>query len=157
MECPFCTSEGGDVVWRDGVLRVILANEPGYPGFCRVIWNAHVAEMSDLPEMAREHVMRTVFAVEKAQRAVLAPHKVNVASLGNWVPHVHWHVIPRYRDDVHFPGSVWSAPQREADASAIAARLAQLPALRQTIMAELQRLPVWSAGVSHSTGLDMAQ
>ncbi len=42
------------------------------------------------------------------------------------VPHLHWHVIPRYRDDRHFPESVWGAPQREgvvhpaADAVALA-------------------------------------
>ncbi|VVD75602.1 histidine triad (HIT) protein [Pandoraea cepalis] len=145
MECPFCTGEGGDVVWRDPVLRVVLANEIGYPGFARVIWHAHVAEMSDLPAAAREHVMRAVFAVETAQRTVMSPHKINVASLGNMVPHVHWHVIPRYRDDVHFPGSVWSAPQREVPAAVLAERAAWTPALREALVAELNRLPAWPA------------
>ncbi len=145
MECPFCTGEGGDVVWRDPVLRVVLANEIGYPGFARVIWHAHVAEMSDLPAAAREHVMRAVFAVETAQRTVMSPHKINVASLGNMVPHVHWHVIPRYRDDVHFPGSVWSAPQREVPTAVLAERAAWTPALREALVAELNRLPAWPA------------
>jgi len=145
MECPFCTGEGGEVVWRDPVLRVVLANENGYPGFARVIWHAHVAEMSDLPEAAREHVMRVVFGVETAQRTVMSPDKVNVASLGNMVPHVHWHVIPRYRDDVHFPGSVWSAPQREVPQTVLAERAARMPALREAIVAELGRVPAWPA------------
>ncbi|VVD79111.1 histidine triad (HIT) protein [Pandoraea eparura] len=145
MECPFCAGEGGEVIWRDPVLRVVLANESGYPGFARVIWHAHVAEMSDLPVAAREHVMRAVFAVETAQRTVMSPHKVNVASLGNMVPHVHWHVIPRYRDDVHFPGSVWSAPQREVPQEVLAKRAAGMPALREALVAELNRLPAWSA------------
>ncbi|MDR3396690.1 MAG: HIT family protein [Pandoraea sp.] len=145
MECPFCTGEGGEVVWRDPVLRVVLANENGYPGFARVIWHAHVAEMSDLPEAAREHVMRVVFGVETAQRTVMSPDKVNVASLGNMVPHVHWHVIPRYRDDVHFPGSVWSAPQREVPQTVLAERVARMPALREAIVAELGRVPAWPA------------
>lgn len=143
MDCPFCAGDGGDVVWRDPVLRVVLANEAGYPGFARVVWGAHVAEMSDLPEAAREHVMRAVFAVETAQRTVMSPHKVNVASLGNMVPHVHWHVIPRYRDDIHFPGSVWSAPQREVPQAVLAERAAWLPALREAIVAELSRIPAW--------------
>lgn len=145
MECPFCTGDGGEVVWRDPVLRVVLANEPGYPGFARVIWHDHVAEMSDLPEAAREHVMRVVFGVETAQRTVMSPDKVNVASLGNMVPHVHWHVIPRYRDDVHFPGSVWSAPQREVPQPVLAERAAWMPALRGAIVAELDRVPAWPA------------
>ncbi|AJE98863.1 HIT family protein [Pandoraea apista] len=145
MECPFCTGDGGEVVWRDAVLRVVLANESGYPGFTRVIWHAHVAEMSDLPEAAREHVMRAVFGVEAALRTVMSPDKVNVASLGNMVPHVHWHVIPRYRDDIHFPGSVWSAPQREVPQARLAERAAWMPALRQAIVAELDRVPAWPA------------
>ncbi|AJC16108.1 HIT family protein [Pandoraea sputorum] len=145
MECPFCAGDGGEVVWRDPVLRVVLASEHGYPGFARVIWSEHVAEMSDLPQAAREHVMRAVFAVETAQRTVMSPHKVNVASLGNMVPHVHWHVIPRYRDDIHFPGSVWSAAQRELPDAVIAERSAWLPALREAIVAELERMPGWPA------------
>ena len=58
--------------------------------------------------------MDVVFAVEAAVREAMQPHKMNLASLGNMTPHVHWHVIPRYRDDRHFPHPVWSAPQREA-------------------------------------------
>lgn len=139
--CPFCQTDGGDIVWRDARLRVVLADEPGYPGFCRVIWHAHIAEMTDLPETDRQHVMAAVFAVEQALRRVLAPHKINLASLGNMVPHVHWHVIPRYRGDEHFPGSVWSGVQHEAQPEVLAARQAQIPALRSVIVAELQKMP----------------
>jgi len=38
--------------------------------------------------------------------------KMNLASLGNQTPHVHWHVVPRFRDDRHFPGPIWAAAQR---------------------------------------------
>jgi diadenosine tetraphosphate (Ap4A) HIT family hydrolase len=53
-----------------------------------------------------------VFAAEAALREVMAPDKINLASLGNVVPHLHWHVIPRFADDPHFPNPVWSARQR---------------------------------------------
>ena len=52
--------------------------------------------------------------VEEAIRATMQADKMNLASLGNMTPHVHWHVIPRFRDDRHFPGPIWAAPQREA-------------------------------------------
>ncbi len=136
--CPFCQTDGGELLWRDASLRVVLADEAGYPGFCRVIWHAHVAEMSDLGAAGQQHVMQAVFALERAQRRILAPDKVNLASLGNQVPHVHWHVIPRYRDDAHFPGSVWSTPQRQIAPSALSARQSLLPALREAVAAELQ-------------------
>ena len=113
MPCELCDTVGGTVLWRDASLRVVYIDEPGYPGYCRVIWQAHVAEMSDLTETQRAHCMRVVFAVESALRAVLRPDKINLASLGNFTPHVHWHVIARFRDDAHFPQAVWGVRQRD--------------------------------------------
>ena len=57
MDCVFCREDGGEVLWSDGALRVVLADEPEWPGFCRVIWQAHVAEMSDLDDAARHKIM----------------------------------------------------------------------------------------------------
>jgi diadenosine tetraphosphate (Ap4A) HIT family hydrolase len=94
-------------VWENELARVILANEADHPGFCQVVLSRHVKEMTDLPEADRTRLMRIVFAVEAAQRALLAPDKVNLASFGNMVPHVHWHVIPRFVDDPHFPNPTW--------------------------------------------------
>ena len=101
--------------WQNARLRVVYVEEPGYPGFCRVIWGAHVKEMTDLSESERAHLMDVVFAVESVLREQLRPDKINLASLGNVVPHVHWHVIPRYVDDPHFPQPIWSNPQREIE------------------------------------------
>jgi diadenosine tetraphosphate (Ap4A) HIT family hydrolase len=112
-DCLFCREDGGAVLWRDDFCRVVLADEPDYPGLCRVILARHAREMTDLDADARARLMQAVFAVEAAVREVLAPDKVNLASLGNQVPHLHWHVIPRFRDDRHFPAPVWGAPARE--------------------------------------------
>ena len=100
--CVFCTTDGGEKVYADPYCRVVLTNEP-FTGFCRVVAARHVREMTDLPAPEREHVLRVVFALETALREMLHPDKMNVASLGNLVPHVHWHVIPRFVDDSHFP------------------------------------------------------
>ena len=117
--CPLCATHGENVLWSDESCRVILAAEPDYPGFCRVIWHAHVTEMSDLDARSRGHMMEVVFAVEAALRDVLAPDKINLASLGNQVPHLHWHVIPRWRTDRHFPQPVWATALRDAPAQSI--------------------------------------
>ena len=127
----------GPLVWRDDRLAVILVDEPGYPGFARVVWHDHVREMTDLSPQDRDHVMQAVWAVEQAQRETMSPHKVNVASFGNMTPHVHWHVIPRYTDDAHFPNPTWGAKQREPDAAAVASREALLPQLRAAIVKKL--------------------
>ena len=118
MRCELCDNDGGALVWRDAWCRVVHVAQPGYPGFCRAIWNAHVAEMTDLAEAERASFMRVVFTVEAVLRERLRPDKINLASLGNAVPHLHWHVIPRFRDDPHFPNPIWSSQRRRPDASA---------------------------------------
>ncbi|NYT22282.1 uracil-DNA glycosylase [Alcaligenaceae bacterium] len=112
--CPLCAESGGSLVWQNDVLRVVIVNDAGLPGYTRVIWHAHVPEMTDLDARQRGHLMRIVFLVEGVQRQVLLADKVNLASLGNMTPHLHWHVIPRWRDDPWFPDSIW-APHRARD------------------------------------------
>jgi len=113
ITCPLCPPNHENLLWQDDFCRIILVDDPAYPGFCRVILNAHVKEMTDLAEPDRQRLMNVVFAVESAIREVLQPDKINLASLGNMVPHMHWHVIPRFRDDRHFPDAIWAAPKRE--------------------------------------------
>lgn len=111
--CELCDQAGGTELWRDERCRVVLVIDPDYAGYCRVIWNAHVAEMTDLNEEDRRYCMHVVFAVERALRDVLHPDKMNLASFGNMTPHVHWHVIARMRNDAHFPQSIWGSRERE--------------------------------------------
>ena len=137
MECVFCREEGGEILWSDDALRVVLADEPEWPGLCRVIWNAHVAEMSDLDDASRHKIMTAVNGVEKALRRVLSPAKVNLASLGNQVPHVHWHVIPRHSTDSRFPLPIWAPRQRSVSQTLLSNRRAQATLLRDAVRSEM--------------------
>lgn len=131
--CEFCNSPGGAVLWQNDLCRVVRVDEPDYPGFLRVILQRHAREMTDLDRDERTRVMQVVFTVEEVVRDAMQPHKMNLASLGNMTPHVHWHVIPRYEDDRHHPGPIWAVPRRDAvvpderraRADAIAAALRQ--------------------------------
>jgi diadenosine tetraphosphate (Ap4A) HIT family hydrolase len=127
--CPLCEADGGLLVFRNDTLRVIQASEAGFPAFYRVVWNRHVAEFSDLLPAEREACMNAVVAVEQVLRDQLQPTKINLAALGNMVPHLHWHVIARFEWDSHFPAPVWAAPQRpfdEARVAAVAARCLEI-------------------------------
>lgn len=116
--CELCASTGGRILWETPVCRVIRVADPAYPGFCRVIWTAHVREMTDLDPGERRHLMEVVFAVESVVRTLFAPDKINLASFGNVVPHLHWHIIPRWRTDRNFPEPIWGAVQREGQPGA---------------------------------------
>ena len=119
--CPLCKADGGLLVFRNDALRIIQASETGFPAFYRVIWNRHVAEFSDLSAAERATCMNAVMAVEQVLRSELQPTKINLAALGNMVPHLHWHVVARFNWDCHFPSSIWSSPQRPADDEQVAA------------------------------------
>ncbi|HZP93326.1 MAG TPA: HIT family protein [Burkholderiales bacterium] len=106
-DCELCAASGGEVLWDDDFARVVLVGDADHPGFCRVILNAHCREMTDLGEAERARLMRIVYAVERLLRELLVADKINLASFGNLVPHLHWHVIPRFLDDPHFPNAVW--------------------------------------------------
>ncbi|MCB6183473.1 HIT family protein [Leeia sp. TBRC 13508] len=111
--CELCSESGGQIVFKHPLWRVVLVDDPLYAGFCRVIWADHVKEMTDLPLSERNMLMNVVWTVESVIRDVLQPTKINLASLGNMTPHLHWHVIPRWEGDAHFPAPVWATQQRE--------------------------------------------
>jgi diadenosine tetraphosphate (Ap4A) HIT family hydrolase len=131
--CPLCDSNTGTLIARTPHYRVVLAEDKDYPAFVRVIWNDHVKEMSDLPAVAQTVLMQAVFAVEAQMRRVLAPDKINLASFGNVVPHLHWHIVPRFADDAHWPQPTWGTRQREG----VAHGAGQLQALAGAIRAVL--------------------
>jgi len=125
LTCPLCSPTPHEILWLDDFCRVVLLNDEDYPAYCRVELLAHVKEMSDLAPQDRARVMKVVFAVETALRTALNPDKINLASLGNKTPHIHWHVIPRFEHDKHFPNSHWGQAVRESHTSLLNAQTKQ--------------------------------
>ena len=134
--CELCAVVGGELLHQTELWRVVRVDDANYPGFCRIIWHQHQKEMSDLTPDQRQAFMQTVFTVEDVVRRVMQPDKINLASLGNLTPHLHWHVIPRFVDDIHFPQPIWGSQQRAPDQAVLAARHALaatlLPAIQNT-------------------------
>lgn len=133
--CALCEEIGGEVLVSNASLRVVLVDDGDFPGFCRVIWREHVAEMTDLAPLERQAMMQAVCKVETVIRENLHPHKVNLASLGNVVPHLHWHVIPRWRGDSRFPQPIWAERVREASGFEGRPDAQALQRLREAIVA----------------------
>ena len=142
--CALCKDElkpeEGQLIWRGDDCRVILVNDSDLPGFCRVVWNSHVAEMTDLTYGEREHLMNLVFVVEEAIRLVMHPDKVNIAALGNMVPHIHWHIIPRFKDDAFYPGSAWSPRIQKVPELVLSIRQKAAQELPKAILEQISRL-----------------
>ncbi|MBP6019111.1 MAG: HIT family protein [Burkholderiaceae bacterium] len=130
--CPLCHIPETGLLWSNSQVRVIAVNEADLPGYTRVIWAEHLPEMTDLSSAQRAELMEIVWRVETAQRQVLQPDKINLAQLGNMVPHVHWHVIPRWLCDPYFPQAIWAQPAARS-ASQLAAWEGQHATLQDSL------------------------
>ena len=122
VDCPLCIEDGGICLVRTKQYRIVAPCEPEFLGLIRVIWNEHVVEMTDLEILPRNEFMRAVYFVEESVRQMMNPDKINLASLGNAVPHLHWHIIPRWLDDSYFPVPIWGQRQREISAEKVSQR-----------------------------------
>jgi diadenosine tetraphosphate (Ap4A) HIT family hydrolase len=138
--CPLCDTPGGELVFSGAGLRVVRTDEGGFPAFYRLIWHRHVREFSQLHASERALCTEALAAVEQVLLAHLNPEKINLASLGNAVPHLHWHVVARFAWDSHFPAPVWAAPVREAAPVQLQRVLAARTAIAADIAHRLARL-----------------
>ncbi len=110
--CELCNHLGGVVLFANELFRIVRVHNDDYPAYLRIIVAEHVREMTDLPQASQQRVFEALIACERVLRRLCDTHKVNLASLGNMTPHVHWHVIGRYPDDATFPDAIWATPRR---------------------------------------------
>lgn len=106
-ECFFCLNSGGQILYNCDAYRIILVDDSDYPGYLRVVLNRHLKELTDLSFDENINLYQAVIKCEQILRQTLSPEKINIASFGNVTPHIHWHVIPRFSDDKHFPNPTW--------------------------------------------------
>ena len=95
--CSLCSGCSYPIIWQTINFRVVLINDHSYPGYCRIESIVHIKEMTDLTDALQKECLQLLLNIEKGLRKLLAPDKINLASLGNKTPHLHWHIIPRYK------------------------------------------------------------
>ena len=136
--CPLCERVDGVPVWADAHWQLVRTEDtPAHPAFWRLVLRRHAAELSELSPEELHGGLALLVRVERVVRLHLQPAKVNVASLGNVVPHVHWHLVARFHHDAHFPAPIWSTASREPDASFLQALRERLPTLDRDIATAL--------------------
>jgi len=74
-------------------------------------------EMSEVPSDIKFEIYTLLDIIEKEMLAYYKPKKINIASFGNYMPHVHWHIMARFEEDSFFPEPMWGKKQREAKLS----------------------------------------
>src|SRR5579871_2382993 len=98
--CPMCPdANAADVVIELPSGKAHLQNDADYRGYCILIFRRHEVEIHDLSDSERAQWITDIARLGKAISAVCGPAKLNVSMLGNMVPHLHCHIMPRYPED----------------------------------------------------------
>jgi diadenosine tetraphosphate (Ap4A) HIT family hydrolase len=107
---------------------VLLNRDQFFPGYTFVFTKDHVTELFRLDRESRSEVMEEVTSTAAALYSLFKPDKINYELLGNMVPHMHWHLVPRYRNDQLWPRPIWADPHEEVILSpaAYAERIEQI-------------------------------
>lgn len=136
-DCPMCAKWQAEPELRIAELErcyVALNRDQFFPGYSFVFTREHVTELFHLDRQARSAVLEEVNAVAAALYNLFKPAKMNYELLGNMVPHMHWHLVPRFATDPLWPRPIWSEPHAEVilTAAEYAERIEQI---RNSILA----------------------
>lgn len=144
-DCPFDRpriepNPHWDSVAELSVSTLCLLKNQHYRGHCILIYDpAHASRLDQLSAEEWSAFARDVHLASKALVAFFQPDHINVESLGNEMPHLHWHLIPRYEEDPRWGGPIWMTTREEMRSSELGEqdRAAILRGLSETL-AQLQ-------------------
>ena len=138
MTCPMdaprpASNEHWDLVATLSISSLYLTTNQTYRGHCQLIFDArHATSPVELSAAEWTTYCTDLRAAQRAIVGVVQPDHLNIELLGNVVPHLHWHVIPRYRTDPRWGQPIWSTPLSAMPATRLE------PADREALLAELR-------------------
>jgi diadenosine tetraphosphate (Ap4A) HIT family hydrolase len=141
--CALCTSiqspeANPSFIKPLSATHALLGDNQGCRGWCVLIVKDHREHMDDLPLVAQRFIFDDVSRTAAAIRSVFPtsgkdnlPPRINYECLGNLVPHIHWHLIPRHADDPDPTRPVWGWPEAQLKGT-------MTPAERTALIAKLR-------------------
>jgi diadenosine tetraphosphate (Ap4A) HIT family hydrolase len=145
-DCPLCRKlhspaalSPEESVWHFACSEAFLGPWQYFHGYCILVARRHASELSQLPEDERVTFLQEMCTLARAVEECFHPHKLNYELLGNLVPHLHWHIFPRYADDPEAHRPVWFAIDRAERDESEANRLRQGSLDRTATVALLQQ------------------
>jgi len=91
----------------------VLNRDQFFPGYTLLFTKIHATELFQLEQTVRSELMEEVSRLAQALYSVFAPDKINYELLGNMVPHIHWHIVPRFASEALWPRPIWAEQHDE--------------------------------------------
>ena len=101
-----------DEIYRNQNIHILV--EPNEIPWLKIFTNHPYKEMSKVPKEIRYEIYDMLDSIEKVMIEYYNPTKINIASFGNYLPHVHWHIMARFESDAYYPEPMWGQKQRES-------------------------------------------
>ena len=114
-DCPFdqprpVSNEYWDLVAPLSISSLYLAKNQTYYGQCLLIFDAwHAIRPEQLPLKEWRTFSDDLFAAQNIISRTVMPDHINLATLGNVIPHLHWHITPRYKSDPRWGAPIWTS------------------------------------------------
>jgi diadenosine tetraphosphate (Ap4A) HIT family hydrolase len=120
-DCPFCRPrEDDNNLWLKvtslSISTLYLHRIQTYRGYSVLVYDpGHVTRQSELSAEEWASFCSDLRLAQAAIAKVTKPDHMNVASLGNQIAHLHWHIIPRYQNDSRWGGPIWTTTEEEME------------------------------------------
>jgi diadenosine tetraphosphate (Ap4A) HIT family hydrolase len=146
LDCHFCRKLANldelpvdELVWQFPHSVALLGRSQYYAGYCLLVARRHATELSRLSDLERRAYLDEMCLLARAIEECFRPKKLNYELLGNQVPHLHWHLFPRYEHDPDHLRPVWLALDRAERDESLRRRLETGPQDRRETIGTLQR------------------
>ena len=102
-DCFYCRKDQRlhDLMIEIGPLRastLYLFREQTHRGRCVVAYRGHVNELFELPEAELARFTQDVAQAARAIKTACGATKINYGAYSDKLPHLHMHLVPKYRD-----------------------------------------------------------
>lgn len=101
------------LIYKNDLIKIEI--EPSEIPWLKIFTIEDIKEFSQCDKKTKEEIFKYLDIIEKEMLNYFNPKKINIASFGNYVPHVHFHIMARFEEDSFFPEPMWGKQQRVAN------------------------------------------
>ena len=101
------------IIYKNDLIKIEI--ESSEIPWLKIFTNESIKEFSHCNDETKKEIWKYLDIIEKEMLNYFKPDKINIASFGNYVPHVHFHIMARFKEDSYFPEPMWGKKQREAN------------------------------------------
>ena len=102
-----------NIIYQNDLIKIEI--EPFEIPWLKIFTQKKIKEFSQCDDKVKLEIFRVLDIIEKEMISYFNPEKINIASFGNYVPHVHFHIQARFKEDSFFPEPTWGKKQRESN------------------------------------------